>query len=161
MKKIYIIGDSISLGYGLNIKELSYVELLKKDELYDILIDAQCGRNLEDAIQDYKTPLGISADILVLFIGTNGMINKEKLRNFILRIKTNKNMVIVCNTITRSENNRIIQECCSECNVILCDLMSKFITLDNLMQLDKIHPNDKGHYIIYKTLKMHLNKCPL
>ena len=71
MKKIYIIGDSISLGYGLNIKELSYVELLKKDELYDILIDAQCGRNLEDAIQDYKTPLGISADILVLFIGTN------------------------------------------------------------------------------------------
>lgn len=154
--KIGIIGDSISLGYGLAPEEESYVDLLVKLDLFEVSVFAKCGNDLDTVFNDLNL-ISKGADIWIIFLGTNGCIEREKLLSIIQYFKTIENHIIVCNLMIDSENNTIIYSIPIEEGIIICDLKKQSKNKEELLQKDNIHPNIKGHRVIFNELLRIIN----
>lgn len=149
--KINIIGDSISLGYGLSSEDESYVNLLAKLNPFEVSVFAKCGYDLDAVFHDLNL-MSKESDIWVIFIGTNGNIESKKLLSLIHYLKTPENHIIICNLMIESNNNIIINTIPLEEGITICDLNKQVKNKEELMQDDNIHPNVKGHRVIFNEL---------
>ena len=157
--KIQILGDSISLGYGLRSEDKSFVDILKDQLGVGIDVYAECGWTLQDLINN--VPLLDNKiekyEISVLFIGTNGIVSVEEYNYLIHLLFKKSNRVIVCTVPISSHNNRIICQCVEKINVEFCDINRNWT--NEFFLKDEIHPNSIGHRQIAKFLLEKLNNC--
>lgn len=151
MIKLNIIGDSISLGYGLSDSDLSYSQLLNKTGLYDIDIYAKCGATLTEMLQEVITET-IKPGISIVYLGNNGVIDKNILVRFIDLLHEHKNDIIICTLINKNDNNSSIYNVCRSMNIKICDLANQILKYETQLFEDKIHPNKFGHNEIFKCI---------
>ncbi len=151
-----IIGDSISVGYGLQKNEHSFVDMLSELAGFHILLKAGCGDDIFSVISKLDK-LNNHSNQCVIFIGTNGILKERQLIQLVRHIKRLTDRIILCNLLVDSSKNNIIKNVSIKENTLFCDLNLCFKGNSNLLRKDKIHPNNEGHYIIYRELLKLLN----
>lgn len=154
-KLLTIIGDSISLGYGLDADEPSYVDMIADLNEYEIILKAKNGNDL-NSIMLYINEINERSDACIVFIGTNGTLTKGIFLLLIKHLKTITNKIILCNLAIKSENNQIIRDVALSEHISLCNLNEDMVNNKSLFLKDSVHPNRSGHETIYLKLLKYL-----
>jgi len=176
-KKLLILGDSISAGYGIKESE-NWVSLLQSEfdkEILQIFNSSVSGETTIGGLSRISTALDkFSPDIVLIELGGNDALRgyppiriKDNLKNIILKIRENGALPLLMQ-IRIPPNygqkyllafERVFTEISQEEEVSLIPFMLNNVALDkSLMQRDGIHPNGKAQPIIAKFLKEYLIK---
>lgn len=147
---IQVWGDSISLGYGLENVDQSYVSILQRHLETEIDVYAECGRTIQDLIRILPEIVSHKYNISIVFIGTNGSFSADEYSYLISTLKKNSERVIACTLPVLSDKNRVISDVTAKTDVELCDINKHW---DDIFFLkDGVHPNYLGHEYIAKAL---------
>lgn len=173
-KKLVILGDSITDGYGVS-KDLAFPAILNKklSPNHEVLAMAISGSTTASAPSRVKWALKVKPDIILLALGANDGLRGIKVE------ETKKNLSEAIDLIRKSNTEVVLvgmqmppnygKEYTTQFKKTFFKLAEqkkvKLIPflLDNvggetaLNQSDGIHPNEKGHVVIaesiYKQLK--------
>lgn len=81
--RVLLLGDSISVGYGLTDEQLSFVKLISKKYQFTLDVIAKCGMTIQDVL---KIDIATKYDIAIIFIGTNGSVSSTEIDSLIFRV---------------------------------------------------------------------------
>lgn len=136
-KTITIIGDSIVLSTQKNLKECL------SRQSYNVIIDAKKGRQFKEGVKILKRKKNLG-DIVIIALGTNGLINEKDLDEVIKYCKSKNVYVIFVNNKVpkpwQDINNRLLKEKTN--NIIDWYMYSK--NCNNCFGKDNYHLNEKG-----------------
>lgn len=149
-KRIQVLGDSISVGYGLRDNEPSFVTLLESHPELSIDTFALCGQTTFDLIQNIKLKQSVFYDTSIILIGTNGSVTSHEVATLISEVRKTSNNIIICTVPIITVNNDVIRNVARKYQVTLADINIDWKS-EYFLQ-DLIHPNKEGHYYIYKKL---------
>lgn len=150
-KRVLVLGDSISLGYGLESEEHSYVKIIENN--FGVFIDviAECGQTVGSQIKILESSAIHEAyDITIIFLGSNGTASEEEFERLFYLTKAFSNKIIICTVPIKTENNDIIYAEYKKHGMILCDINQNWHP--EYFLPDNIHPNIAGHSYISKAL---------
>jgi len=175
-KKILILGDSISDGYGVE-AQASYPELverkLRNEKINaDVLNGSISGSLSSSAVGRLKWQLRAKPDILILQLGGNDALKgtppsviKENLRLAISLAKENNVKVLLAGMRIfdnygekySREFEQLFQDLAREERVPLIPFILENVGGKKQMNLaDGIHPNERGHEVIAETVLKYL-----
>lgn len=154
--RVLLLGDSISVGYGLTDEQLSFVKLISKKYQFTLDVIAKCGMTIQDVL---KIDIATKYDIAIIFIGTNGSVSSTEIDSLIFRVQDNCSHIIICTVPIITSNNEILRSVSLTSPIALCDLNNGW--KDEYFLDDKIHPNEQGHNYIYEQLSKILIKWAL
>lgn len=151
-KRIQILGDSISVGYGLSKDEMSFVTLLEKHSEFVIDVFAFCGQTTQDLIQNLKQkpPVAVKYDVSIILIGTNGSLSNLEFSSLITEVSKTSKEIIACTVPIETSNNNVIREIANQYPIVLSDINKGW--KNEYFMSDEIHPNKDGHLYLYKNL---------
>ena len=176
-KKLLILGDSISAGYGIKESE-NWVSLLQSEfdkEILQIFNSSVSGETTIGGLTRISTALDkFSPDIVLIELGGNDALRgypptriKDNLKNIILKIRENGALPLLMQIRIPPNYGQkyllafegVFKEISQEEEVSLIPFMLNNVAFDkSLMQRDGIHPNTKAQQIIAKYLKENLLK---
>lgn len=151
--KITFIGDSVMLSSSDNIKK----------EFKNSVIDAKVSRqywDLPNVLENLKNKNGIN-DIVVIHLGTNYKINKQKFKSYLDTLENRKIFLINCVVPESWEGqvNSTLNEISNEMeNVKIIDWFSLSKNKKELFYKDATHPNEKGAKEYTDLIKTELSK---
>ena len=175
-KKILILGDSISDGYGVE-AQASYPELVEKrlrnEKIHvEVLNGSISGSLSSSAVGRLKWQLRAKPDIVILQLGGNDALKgtppkviKENLRLAIALAKENKVTVLLAGMKIfdnygerySKDFEQLFQDLAREEKVPLIPFILENVGGQKQMNLaDGIHPNERGHEVIAETVIKHL-----
>jgi acyl-CoA thioesterase-1 len=176
-KKLLILGDSISAGYGIKESE-NWVSLLQSEfdkEILEIFNSSISGETTIGGLSRISTALDkFNPDIVLIELGGNDALRgyppiriKNNLKNIILKVKENGALPLLMQIRIPPNYGQkyvlafeeVFKEISQEEEISLIPFMLNNVALDkSLMQRDGIHPNIKAQPIIAKFLKENLLK---
>ncbi len=176
-KKLLILGDSISAGYGIKESE-NWVSLLQSEfdkEILEIFNSSISGETTIGGLSRISTALDkFNPDIVLIELGGNDALRgyppiriKNNLKNIIFKVKENGALPLLMQIRIPPNYGQkyvlafegIFKEISQEEQISLIPFMLNNVALDkSLMQRDGIHPNGKAQPIIAKFLKEYLIK---
>jgi acyl-CoA thioesterase-1 len=176
-KKLLILGDSISAGYGIKESE-NWVSLLQSKfdkEILEIFNSSISGETTIGGLSRISTALDkFNPDIVLIELGGNDALRgyppiriKNNLKNIILKVKENGALPLLMQIRIPPNYGQkyvlafeeVFKEISQEEEISLIPFMLNNVALDkSLMQRDGIHPNIKAQPIIAKFLKENLLK---
>lgn len=176
-KKLLILGDSISAGYGIKESE-NWVSLLQSEfdkEVLEIFNSSVSGETTIGGLSRISTALDkFNPDFVLIELGGNDALRgyppiriKNNLKNIILKIKENDAIPLLMQIRIPPNYGQkyvlafegVFKEISQEEEISLIPFMLNNVALDkSLMQRDGIHPNVKAQPIIAKFLKENLLK---
>lgn len=173
-KKIVILGDSITDGYGVS-KNLAFPAILneKLSPDHEVVAMAISGSTTASAISRLKWAFKVKPDIILLALGANDGLRgikveetKKNLSEAIDIIRKNKTEVVLVGMqmppnygkdYTMQFKKTFFQLAEQKKVKLIPFLLDKVGGELDLNQSDGIHPNEKGHVVIaesiYKQLK--------
>jgi acyl-CoA thioesterase-1 len=172
VKKILILGDSLTEGYGVK-KEQAFPFVLesllnKTGDNYKVLAAGTSGSTSASALKRLKWHLKANPDVLVLALGGNdGLrgIEPEATKSNLsqaIELAKNKGLLVVLAGMKTPTNygeeyrerfESTFSELSKKHEVHLIPFLLKGVaTVKDLNLADGIHPNEKGHKVIAKTL---------
>jgi acyl-CoA thioesterase-1 len=172
-KKVLFLGDSLTEGYGIA-KENSYPVVLQKvlkskhNTSIEILNGSVSGSTTASSLSRLKWFLRGKPDVLILALGANDGLrgvdlssSKENLKKTIILAKENSMKVILAGMYIppnygpkyTKEFRQMYKDLEKEMEVILVPfLLEGVASVKELNLSDGIHPNEKGHKVMAKTL---------
>tara|TARA_B100001559_G_scaffold282282_1_gene256310 strand:- start:460 stop:1080 length:621 start_codon:yes stop_codon:yes gene_type:complete len=176
-KKLLILGDSISAGYGIKESE-NWVSLMQSEfdkEILEIFNSSISGETTIGGLSRISTALDkFNPDIVLIELGGNDALRgyppiriKNNLKNIILKVKENGALPLLMQIRIPPNYGQkyvlafeeVFKEISQEEEISLIPFMLNNVALDkSLMQRDGIHPNVKAQPIIAKFLKENLLK---
>lgn len=177
-KKILILGDSLTEGYGVEKSKAFpaiFESLLKKNNLnYKVLAAGTSGSTSASALKRLKWHLKAKPEVLILALGGNdglrgiepkatksnlssaiALAKKKGLKVFLAGMKTPTNY----GKEYRDKFEKTYTELSSEHEIYLIPFLLKGVaTVKELNLADGIHPNEEGHKAVAKTLYENLNE---
>lgn len=154
--RVLLLGDSISVGYGLSDGLMSFVTLINKQYHFSFEVIAQCGMTIQDLL---KIDIEGTYDIVIVFIGTNGSVSSKEIAKLVSQVQQRCSNIILCTVPIATSNNEVLASVSHTSHLILCDL-NKGWKEDYFLE-DNIHPNEQGHQFIYDQLSKILNQWVL
>ncbi|MBL6811684.1 MAG: arylesterase [SAR86 cluster bacterium] len=178
-KKLLILGDSISAGYGIK-ESQNWVHLFnnstdaKKMNLYMINSSVSGDTTIGGLSRISKDLKQYNPDYVLIELGGNDALRGyplKKIKNNLIKIidaslKAKAVPLIMQIKIPPNYGQRYVEvfeniyvEISNEKNIPLLTFLLENVALDqSLMQLDGIHPNEKAQPIIVEQIKMELSK---
>lgn len=177
-RKILIIGDSVTEGYGVP-KTLAYPtlvekELKKKDKRIKVVNAGSSGSTSASAFARLKWHLKVKPEILILALGGNDGLRgiqpeatKKNLKKAIELAKSQNVKVILAGMQMpfnygpdyRKKFAAVYRELTKEHDLTLIPFLLKGVGgVKKLNLADGIHPNEKGHEIVAKNVLEILRK---
>ncbi|RCL40719.1 MAG: arylesterase [Gammaproteobacteria bacterium] len=178
-KKLLILGDSISAGYGIK-ESQNWVHLFnnstdaKNMNLYMINSSVSGDTTIGGLSRISKDLKQYNPDYVLIELGGNDALRGyplKKIKNNLIKIvdaslKAKAVPLIMQIKIPPNYGQRYVEvfeniyvEISNEKNIPLLTFLLENVALDqSLMQLDGIHPNEKAQPIIVEQIKMELSK---
>ena len=178
-KKLLILGDSISAGYGIK-ESQNWVHLFnnstdaKNMNLYMINSSVSGDTTIGGLSRISKDLKQYNPDYVLIELGGNDALRGyplKKIKNNLIKIidaslKAKAVPLIMQIKIPPNYGKRYVEvfeniyvEISNEKNIPLLTFLLENVALDqSLMQLDGIHPNEKAQPIIVEQIKMELSK---
>ena len=154
--RVLLLGDSISVGYGLSDDQMSFVTLIDKKYHFSFDVIARCGMTIQDLL---KIDIESTYDIAIIFIGTNGSVSSKEITELVGLVHERCFNIILCTVPIVTSNNDVLASVSHTSHLILCDLNKGW--KEGYFLEDNIHPNEQGHLFIYDQLSKILNQWVL
>ena len=166
-KRLRIIGDSITQGYGPFMSGVAYANILQRLTGYDILAQGIGGYRFEP--QDLMRVDGFEPDRIMVFLGTNyyepmeSYDYKQAVEDFFVKLKELYKDIPILTVLPLWRNNNVdferfewcretIRQACREHEGIY--VVDGFELVPNIDEcfVDKIHPNAYGCQLLAENL---------
>jgi len=180
LKKLCLLGDSLTFGYGIN-RNLSFCSLLSKNLNFEVINKGINGSTTTDMLVRFtKDIIYNKPNILFIMGGTNDILSNRSVNSIVDNISLMIDEALSCNikvilasppSIYKTKNssffefnkfdifynnfsilNKLLIELSKTKNIDFIDLFTQTSNLDNSIFIDGVHLNEKGHSIIYNKI---------